>query len=156
MENYSLLHARNEISHNNEMIFQASGTLCLWLFYRDDANLDFLRSVNNEIAVHHDINFEIIKLKQGTAEELQQQLLQMNLELSDVLISCYQAIFEPSMLDEFIGQAKMIILVDQTLEIPQDQMIINLSTNNGKDLWCQWLISNIAHHQVEYYDPDGG
>ena len=62
MESYNLLHARNEIAHSNHMMLVSSGTFCIWVFYRNYADLDLLLSKNSEIAIRNDIKIETIKL----------------------------------------------------------------------------------------------
>ena len=154
MLNFNSLHARNEIAHCNHMMLRASGTFCIWFFYRNYADLDLLLSVTNEIAIQNNFRIETIKLSYGNAEEFQKFLVNEELEFIDTLIVSFCVEFNPHMLDEYIGQNTLAVIIDQKIELPEVRRVIDISKESGKRQYAAWLLDNISSQKIEYYDPD--
>jgi len=153
MLGYNLLHARNELAHNNRVILQASGTLCVWVLYRNYSDLDEFLSINSSLALAHDLIINNLKLVKANSEELHQYLLKSNLHEVDILFLTFCAKVDPQLIDEFLGQEQTFSLLDQILVLPKHDLSFNLETPEGIKKWEAWLLANTASHEIEYYEP---
>ncbi len=154
MESYNILHARNELAHNNSMLLQASGIFCLWIQYPNDENLDAFFSLCTSITTQNNSLLQIVNLDQATPEEVHQHLMTCNLEDLNLLFFAFGISEDRQWIDDFIGQDATIFFHEQKIEIPASHITLDLNKEEDIKQWEMWLLSNQTSHPIEYYDPE--
>ena len=154
MEDYQLLHARNELAHNNRMILQASGTLCLLVTFTEKAVLEDFLSFMKLIETKNNLTFAIHLLNEISSEAIHHYLLNTKPESISLLLLCFENDSALNSIDLFIGQEFNFRLGDDSLSSLSDENLkFQLPSNEGQENWEAWLLDNLASHEVEYYEP---
>lgn len=153
MQSYHLLNSQNELSHINQLLLEASGTLCLLFLYNDLQAAIGVRSELTHFTENHSKAFLTCDMPTLSAEVLHRLLLKESDEKIDGVFLFYHT-EERLTSAPFFGQSYTILAEQQLLEILGAETVFDLSLIEGKEKWEVWLLENLTSHQIEYYDPE--
>ena len=154
MESYNLLHARNEIGHNNRMMLQASGTFSILVIYKNKNELEDFLSFLEIIKFKQQLSIEIQLLSNISAEEVHLHLIKNDPEHFNIFLLCLQYKESLDLNELFVGQ-EIDLRLDGTLVtgVFDHNLHFNIETQEGQMKWEAWLTDNVASQQIEYYEP---